>query len=390
MDLYTLNTAFGKNVVIDEFTSVVWTERYSTSGDVNLVVEATPQSIVDLKEGTFLACEGTEEVMIIDTQSIENGLLTVTGYSLLEFLNQRVVISSGTDWRTKSWYIQNKRPGELIAYILTQMAIIVDFPGHIIPDDKGINSHLAAIGGIVNRIDNLSLGNVDATGAYINAAVPHGPLLDALKTIADTYSLGMNIHLFSGFSFTASLKFNVYKGIDRTDPVNGPVVRFSPIMDSLTKVKELRSIQAYKIAAYVYATSEPSIYADTPGIAYAYPGAELLIGFDRRVLLILADDITIEKIAVNPAAITPADVDNFWATLNQRARDALANNNYIKVLDGEIVPNNQFQYGVHYGLGDIVQLQGYSELIQKARITEYIRTQDSTGERAYPTVSVIE
>jgi hypothetical protein len=75
--------------------------------------------------------------------------------------------------------------------------------------------------------------------------------------------------------------------------------------------------------------------------------------------------------------------------LNSRALDEITDNQFIKTVDGEIVPDNQFKYGVHYNLGDIIEVEGNSGVVQTARITEYIRSQDSAGEKAYPTVSMI-
>jgi hypothetical protein len=73
----------------------------------------------------------------------------------------------------------------------------------------------------------------------------------------------------------------------------------------------------------------------------------------------------------------------------QRARNELANNNYTRMVDGEVVPQSQYEFGVDYFLGDIVELQGHKGYNQQAQITEYIRTQDESGEKAYPTVTVI-
>jgi hypothetical protein len=78
------------------------------------------------------------------------------------------------------------------------------------------------------------------------------------------------------------------------------------------------------------------------------------------------------------------------AMLNQKAKDLLANNNYTKVVDGEVVPQSEFKYGTHYTLGDVIELDSGDGLVSKARITEFIRSQDNTGDKAYPTVSVID
>ena len=78
----------------------------------------------------------------------------------------------------------------------------------------------------------------------------------------------------------------------------------------------------------------------------------------------------------------------YQALLDSKARDALANNNFVKVIDGEIIPQNEYVFGTDYGLGDLIELEDPHGTIQKARITEYIRSSDSNGFRSYPTVSV--
>jgi hypothetical protein len=62
----------------------------------------------------------------------------------------------------------------------------------------------------------------------------------------------------------------------------------------------------------------------------------------------------------------------------------------VKSVDGEIVPDSQFQYGVDYNLGDVIEVEGNTGVIQTARITEYIRSQDQAGEKSYPTVSMTD
>lgn len=90
---------------------------------------------------------------------------------------------------------------------------------------------------------------------------------------------------------------------------------------------------------------------------------------------------------INAADYSSADLTTL---LNQRAKDALANNNYVRLTDGKLVPQNAFVYGTDYNLGDVIELRGPSSSVQKARITEYVRSRDSKGETAYPTLSVID
>jgi sulfur carrier protein ThiS len=98
--------------------------------------------------------------------------------------------------------------------------------------------------------------------------------------------------------------------------------------------------------------------------------------------MILANDINEEMVGGSQATLVDL--------LNKRAAKDLGDNPFIKTVDGEIVPTSQFEYGVHYNLGDIIEVQGNSEIVQACRVTEYIRSQDEAGEKAYPTVTMLD
>jgi hypothetical protein len=59
MDLYTLTDTFLPDDPVDEFVSAIWTERYSTAGDVQLVVPATRRYMEQLADGRYLALRGS-------------------------------------------------------------------------------------------------------------------------------------------------------------------------------------------------------------------------------------------------------------------------------------------------------------------------------------------
>jgi hypothetical protein len=370
MELYTLDYNFRKREIIDQFSSVIWTERYSTEGDVQLVVDATPEMISELVEGTFLAQSNSKEIMLLETQDIVNGKLTVTGNTLIAFLKERI-IRTEIAHEIRYWPVTGS-PGQIIADIVQEMCI---GGAYLLPGALDNVDSVRAI------IPNLSIGDVDTLLSSIDIAVPFGQVYDVIKPIAETYKLGMSLYLDSATEDDYSLIFKTYNGRNLTsDQTTYPIVRFSSILDSLTNAKELNSIAGYKNVVYAYAPSLEGL-ATEAGVAFANSDSETSVGFNRRILMLFCDDITTDEIG--------ASGELLQSILNQRARDALANNNYTRVVDGEVVPQSEFKYGNHYGLGDIIELQGHSGLTQKARITEYIQSQDSSGERAYPTVSVI-
>ena len=372
MELFTLNRKFLRQDTIDKFHSTIWTERYYGDGEVELIVPASLDLIQKLKEGTFIGLVGSDEIMIIDTQEIEEGKLTIKGNSLLKWLDNRFIRVTAAH-PDRYWNI-NGTPGWIMWAIIYYMCI---------EGSPYLNGTVAT--GIPNpqalAIPGLWLGANDNTGAVVNIAVPYGPVYDALKNIGTTYQIGQKITLASATDASYSLLYWSYRGLNRTSAQTAnPVVRFSPNMDSLTDIKEFRSVSNFKTHAYSFAPSNPGELATTPG-KDDYGSSEYN-GFDLRAMMIFCEDITTDTIG--------GDANVLLNILNTRAHEALMDHKRTNVVDGELVPNVQFKYGADYNLGDVIELQGNSGVVNHARVTEYIRTQDGTGERAYPTVSIIE
>lgn len=364
MEGYTLTRDFERDAVIDAFDSFIWTERYYGDSEVQIVVPATSANIAMLTEGTFVELDGAPEVMILETKNIDKeGKLTVTGISLLKWLNSRPIRQTAAH-EDRYWNLEGFTAGQTLWKVLNDTNMSVPF-GVLTPANW--------------TIPNLILDSEDGSGSTISVAVPYGPLFDALYQIATTYKVGMTLYLQrSGSAW--HLLFRSYTGTDRTsDQSVNPTVRFSREMDSLTDVEELRTISAYATDVYSYVPSNPGSLASVPGVATV--GSAGMNPFDIRVVMIFAEDITTDLVG--------SDAGKMQDLLNQRAAAALAEHAYLIAVDGEIVPTAEFKYGRDYNLGDIVEFVGYSGAVQSARITEYIRSHDETGEKAYPTVTAI-
>jgi hypothetical protein len=389
VDLFTMSSTFLAKDTIDEFTSAIWVERYAEPGEVQLSVKATPENIAMLSEGTFLGLRGSKEVMLLETQSVEGNTLKVAGKSLLDFLDERPAwfhnpaynSSVEGSQRIIDFTADTFKPGEFIAHVVDKMVINPD-------TYEGGNLQWPS-----EVIDGLELGAIDSSGVAVRLTAPVGPLLSSIKPLADQFHLGLSLYLDSADASNGFvLKFKVYQGLDRTtaQTVN-PLVRLVPAPDSLTGVKELHSIADYKNVCYVWYKNELSVH-------YADPDAPGPEGFARRVLVTDAEGSPpghkIQAQQNNPGSTgtyttTIVDAADIAAFRAQNAKDALANHNYIRAVDGQSSPESEYSYGVDFLMGDVIELQGLSGIISKARITEFIRSQDATGEKAYPTISVI-
>ncbi len=395
MDLYTLNVNFLDKDVVDEYVSAIWTERYSEAGDCQLVVPATAENIVKLKEGTFLALRGSKEVMLLETQSIEKGLMTVIGKTLPIFLNHRAswfknpafTGAGGATDKVVDYTDATKKPGEFIADVVNKMVINpVAFPSTPYSWDE------ANLDWDYDKIPFLSLGTVDTSGTAKRLTVPVGPLYDAIANLAKQEDVGFSLYLQSADPDTGYvLKFTTYKGKDRTSGQSvNPLVRLTRDLDGIQDIKEVNSVAKYKNVAYVYYKGEISIH-------YAEPSLPIPEGFERRIMVVDPEGEPVARSSYQTSwgygssyavyYVGPADITAFR---EQAARDALANNNYIHAIDGQTSPITEYRYGIDYGLGDTIELEGYTGNLTKAKITEYIRSEDQTGEKAYPTISVIE
>lgn len=375
MEPYTLDRSFEKQNIIDGFNSIIWTERYYGDSAVELVVPRTAEMIKKLPTGTFLGLEESDELMLLETRNFEDGKMKLSGISVLPWLNNRFVRSSASH-EDRYWYLEGETPGWVLWAMVYYMAVGGDYLDGTIP--TGIPNPSKLI------VPGLGLNDYDKSGIPLKVGIPFGPLYDAMREIATTYEVGMKI-VFDPDA-PDPLGFRSYVGLDRTSgQTDNPVVRFSPHMDSFTDIKELESISILKTLIYSFA---PGLNPDegspdlrtTPGISAA-TGSQYT-GFDLRAKLIFADDITTDMVG--------GDATKLLDILNSRATDERTNDHYVKTVDGEIVPDNQFKYGRHYNLGDLIEVEGDTGIVQTSRITEYIRSQDASGEKAYPTVTGIE
>lgn len=374
MEPFTLTRDYRKKDIIDGFNSIIWTEKYYGDSQVELVVPLTKNMIDKLSVGTFLGLEESKELMILETGNIENGKLKLSGISVLKWLNNRFIRTSASH-EDRYWYIEGT-PGWILWAMVYNMCVGGPYLDGTTP--IGISNPSQFI------LPGLGLYDYDKSGTSLKVGIPYGALYDAMLEFAQTYEIGMQIILDT--SSTTPLQFRSYKGLDRTSTQTElPVVRFSSEMDSLSDIKEVQSISKLMTQVYAFAPGlkpdegQPDLRT-TPGISIR--AGEEYTGFDLRAKMIFAEDITTDQVGGSSATLL--DI------LNNRANTELTNNKYIKTVDGEIVPDAQFQYGFHYNLGDIIEVEGDTGTIQKSRITEYIRSHDNSGEKAYPTVTGIE
>jgi hypothetical protein len=359
MDLFILDKFYRREQLVDDFESLVWAERYSSYGDFELRLPSTLRNRNRFVTGTNLAIPGSKRVMAVETfedTTDDEGrkVLKLRGRSLERILQDRVARGTlGNLTDTPKWVLEGV-PAAIARKIFHDICVagILDpadvipmvIEGTIFPDDT-----------IPEPTEEISY-EIDLVDVY-----------KAIKDVCDLYDLGFRLVRNED---RAELYWDVYTGSDRTSTQSDlPAVIFSPNLDNLQNTSELTSVAIYKNVAYVFSPVGHEIVY--------HPDADpTTTGFERRVLIVKADDITDE------------DPPTASAKMIQRGIEELSRNRRFSAFDGEINQASKYQYGRDYNLGDLVEFQNSSGAINLMRVTEQIFVSDVEGDRAYPTLSL--
>ncbi|ASU03938.1 minor tail protein [Streptomyces phage FrodoSwaggins] len=358
MEAYTLDPLLRRQEVIDQFESLIWTERYQAYGDFEMDIFSNSRSRKLLKTGTMLAMNESHRIMTVETvedslDSEGRKMLKVKGRSIENILEDRIAKESVSDLTTSPKWTITDTPANVARKIFHDICVlgILD-PMDVIP--------------FINEGTFMPEDTIPEPVDPITVELEPTTVYNALTEICSVWNLGFRMLRYYD---TSQLYFDVYTGSDRTTSQTAlaPVV-FTTELDNLQNIKKLTTIEKAKNVAYVYSPA---------GFQKVYPvGVEPDVnGFERRILVVNATDIT-------------ADNPNVEAALLQRGREELSKNQAIQSLDGEINQFSQYKYGVHYNLGDIVEMRNDDGETNNMRVTEQIFVSDREGERTYPTLTV--
>lgn len=369
MELYVLDSLLRRVEVIDRFESLIWTERFAAWGDFELIVYSNPESRKRFMAGVRLAINSSYRVMTVETVENTNdsegrSVLKVKGRSIESLLEDRVARPNlNGSAASETWDI-TETPGNVARQMFNTICVtgalnqndIIPFmqPGTIFPND-----------------------NIIEPPYTITWKQEPETLYDAIKNICELYDLGFR--LVREFD-TSRLYFNIYTGSDRTTSQTiHPSVVFAPELDNLQNTTSLVTIEGAKNAAYVITESSALIvYPDDVD-----PEVE---GFERRLLLVKADDIKITP-SDDPLK-PPLTAEQVQSAMIQRGKEELSKHRSFAAFDGEIDQNSTYKYGIHYQLGDLVEIRNSDGETNNMRVTEQIFVSDREGERSYPTLTL--
>lgn len=362
MELTILNYRFEDLYFIDEYESIIWTERYYSPGDFELNTAVNDYMLkaaqliresMEQRRDVYVWTGDSDTSMLVENIEIKTDLDTgtrfiLTGRSLLSIMDRRIV------W--EQTILDGKLEGQ-VKKLITESIINPKLPERKIEEVIFVESG-------DSRFDELT----------IRAQYTGDNLLEVLEKIGETYHIGYKTWITD----ENKIAFQLYMGEDRSyDQNRNQEVIFSTQFENLLNTNYLESIKTLKNVALVAGEDEAQ-NRRTITIGEAS-------GLQRRELYVDARDIQSTK--EDGTAISETEYN---AQLKQRGDEDLAENKYIKAFDGGIETNQTFQYGRDFFKGDIVQLSNEYGIDGKVRILEVIRSQDGTGLKMYPTFEVVE
>lgn len=352
MELTRLNSEFLRSEPVENWNSLIWTERHSVNGDFEMVSNDIEATLEALPTGnpddppTLVAIKDSETPCIVETHKIEEDSkgapkITTSGRTFETILEGRASIQTHeSDAPRPNWTVTASSPSDAVWYVADQITQWgMASPLDIIPEIR-----------IINTVESL------------------WPAGDAIYTIEpkDLHTWVRDILKLGDFGFKAKLPgmgasridLVIYEGTDHRDQETD-----DSSLDQFTKATYLLSRLNTKNAMTTQTAN---------GVTPAYTGTPKS-GLNRYVeYQDLSSEITL-----------PAGPELTLAARN-RGKIALTNRLPTAIFTGEISEEVLAGYNSLYSLGDIVRLRGKYGLYQDARISEFVRTHDMTGTKAYP------
>lgn len=347
MDIYTVNpSTLQPEALIENYESMVWSERYSSYGDFKLTVLDGNPILGDLKSRIYLRSSVSDKLMLVETikpkpQVRGKNLIEVTGRSMEHYLMYRSSLSYAAQDVEKV----SGSAGAIIRYIVNRYCVD--------PSTAGAN----------NIITGLTVAP-EISGDYIILYIERKDIYSIAKEISDANGLG--------FYINNSLVFGVYKGIDYSTPGGANYVEYSEDTGYLKNTSNLESIANYKNHARMIG-NKATIDVYPEGMS-PQP-----TGIDRRTIVVQAKDI-------GPDGTTTIAEDQAALTLRGRQILSDVNNKYFKMVDGEFRFDSDSAY---LSLGNVISLKDLSGVRVPSRITEIIHSMDATGYKVTPTFEAI-
>ena len=342
MNIFVMNDNFETISIIDSYESVIWTDRYIGYGDFEIYAPFSFDLLNKVKQDYYLTILNSEHVMIIESVEIlsdtdKGNRLKITGKSLESILNRRIMWSKAK----YTGSLQNAIKSILTNSIISPSIVDRKISNFIFEESND------------ERITALTIEDefTEEQNVY-----------DVINEICQRNFLGYKVTLNSSNQFV----FKLYMGEDRSyDQLKNPYVVFSPNYENIINSNYIDSTENMKNITLVTGESTSITVGESSGLL-------------RR------------EIYTDARGIRSEEVSDYNEALKQRGLYTLQDNSRVKNFEGEVDAVRMFVYGKDFFIGDVVQISNEYGIEGSARVMEFIKSDDASGSKAYPTFQAIQ
>jgi len=384
------STTYRPDLLIEDYSSMVWNERFATPGQFEMQTEDVAKIRYLLPIGSYISLRDSDVLMQVENHSLSRAedappVLTVSGRTFETFIENRALLAAvyNTPWKV----LQPYTPTEMVAMLLwnhmvnttgedpTRAAYVIDsrtaVPNVVVTDsttlvDSQIEWWLET-GNVFKALSEfLALDSLGVRNFRPNNKFGDVVTFDTSRTA----SRGLITKTPSGP--ISQVRLDVYHGLDKTrhQTVRPPVILHYSA-GHLDTLDYLLSNQNYSnMATVVSSIGTVTVWPNTTP-----PPDTTVSGVQRRTLLVDGGDMG------------DLDYATFAASLIQKGRVELRKHLLAAVFEGRISPQGPYHYKADYDLGDVITLIGEDGFEASMVISEYIRTQGAEGELSYPGLS---
>lgn len=353
MDFYIVDSStFDVAAVLDRYSSMIWTKRYFTYGDFELVVPADPSLLLYLKQDYFITRDDDPSVMVIEhievlTDAEAGDSFLISGRSLESILLRRI-------FYPQFLYSSTGSLAGAVQGLVTYCTTVADLsPGQ---------ENYRDIPGLYVDFSYSGTKNVDTQ--YTGET-----LLDGIVSLCKPEGVGIRMSIESG----GGIKLELYKGSE-VDVV------FSPSFDNLLNSKYISDKKDFYNMFYVAGEGQGSARRWLRSIRGTFANRPKHLAL--RELYVDARDISSNDGAVS--------VNDYYDMLEAKADKAKAEHGLLESFEAEVETRVSFVYKRDYNLGDIVTVENEYGIAAHPRIVEITESWDASGYIAVPTFDVLE
>lgn len=339
---------------IDDIVSVIWTDRYYSPGDFELVVPASPKNIAAIKKGYLVGILRDRQIEQkaaiiekVERSADEEGhrRIIASGRFLGAYLYRRIIANQTICTNMTLWGIVSK--------LATENAI-----NDTVRTDRNFG--------------NISLSESSDEGPTIESAQFTGQNLGGqISELCEAYKMGWRVKKIG-----ALYQVEMYEGLDRTisQSTNQPAV-FSDEDGSLQSItyseNDSDRVTSAKVAGEGAGTARKTAWLE-----YGYTIPE---GYDRYEAYVDARDLS-----TNDGEI---DIEEYKKMMAARGREAIRDTEHILEASATFGP---MKYGTDVNLGDLCTIRSTALGLEiDARLVEVIESIDETGRySAIPTFAI--